>query len=94
MLTSLDGYTEDQHGRFGWGAPEDEEVHTYTNALASSRGTYLYGGRCKRRWFTGDRAHNPDQPQFVLDWARQCQAAEKIVYYEDPGGAAQRTDAH
>jgi RibD C-terminal domain len=26
MLTSLDGYTEDEHGRFGWGAPEDEEV--------------------------------------------------------------------
>ena len=23
MLTSLDGYTEDEHGRFGWGAPED-----------------------------------------------------------------------
>jgi dihydrofolate reductase len=22
----------------------------------------------------------PDQPQFVLDWARQWQAAEKIVY--------------
>jgi hypothetical protein len=40
---SLDGYTEDQHGRFGWGAPEDEEVHSYINALASSLGTYLYG---------------------------------------------------
>jgi hypothetical protein len=23
MLTSLDGYTEDEHGQFGWGAPED-----------------------------------------------------------------------
>jgi hypothetical protein len=22
MLTSLDGYTEDEHVRFGWGAPE------------------------------------------------------------------------
>jgi hypothetical protein len=22
----------------------------------------------------------PDQPQFVLDWTRQWQAAEKIVY--------------
>ncbi len=29
MTTSLDGYTEDEHGRFGWGAPEDEETHTY-----------------------------------------------------------------
>jgi hypothetical protein len=29
MLTSLDGYTEDEHGRFGWGAPEDEDVHSF-----------------------------------------------------------------
>jgi hypothetical protein len=29
MLTSLDGYTEDKHGRFGWGAREDEAVHSY-----------------------------------------------------------------
>ena len=28
-----------------------------------------------------EAAHTvPDQPQFVLDWARQRQAAEKIVY--------------
>jgi dihydrofolate reductase len=45
MLISLDGYTEDEHGRFGWGAPEDEEVHSQINALASSLGTYLYGRR-------------------------------------------------
>jgi hypothetical protein len=25
MLFSLDDYVEDEHGRFGWGAPEDEE---------------------------------------------------------------------
>ena len=43
MLMSLDGRTEDEHGRFGWGAPEDEEVHSYINALASALGTYLYG---------------------------------------------------
>jgi Ser/Thr protein kinase RdoA (MazF antagonist) len=35
MLTSLDGYTEDEHGDFGWGAPEDGEVHSYVNELAS-----------------------------------------------------------
>ena len=39
---SLDGYVEDQHGRFGWGAP-DEEVHSYINQLASSVGTYFCG---------------------------------------------------
>ncbi len=34
MLTSLDIYTEDVHGDFGWGASEDEAVHAYINALA------------------------------------------------------------
>jgi dihydrofolate reductase len=45
MLMSLDGYVEDEQGRFGWGAPEDEEVHSYINQLAPSVGTYLYGRR-------------------------------------------------
>jgi hypothetical protein len=28
MLMSVDGYVEDEHGRFGWAAP-DEEVDSY-----------------------------------------------------------------
>jgi dihydrofolate reductase len=81
MLTSLDGYTEDEHGRFGWGAPEDEEVHSYINALASSLGTYLYGRRMYETMVFWETAHTiPEQPRFVLDFARQWQAAEKIVY--------------
>jgi dihydrofolate reductase len=81
MLTSLDGYTEDQHGDFGWGAPEDEELHSYINQLASSFGTYLYGRRMYETMVYWETAHSiPDQPQFVLDWARQWQATEKIVY--------------
>jgi dihydrofolate reductase len=81
ILTSLDGYTEDEHGRFGWGAPEDEEVHSYINRLASSLGTYLYGRRMYETMVYWETAHTvPNQPQFVLDWAQQWQAAEKIVY--------------
>ena len=81
MLTSLDGYTEDEHGRFGWGAPEDEEVHSYINELASSFGTYLYGWRMYETIVYWETAHTVSgQPRFVLDWARQWQAAEKIVY--------------
>ena len=81
MLTSLDGYTEDEHGGFGWGAPEDAEVHSYINELASSIGTYLYGRRMYETMVYWETARTiPDQPQFVLDWARQWQAAEKIVY--------------
>ena len=36
MIQSLDGYTEDEQGTFGWGAP-DEAVHSYINELASPR---------------------------------------------------------
>ncbi len=81
MLMSLDGYTEDAHGDFGWGAPEDAEVHSYINELASSVGTYLYGRRMYETMVYWETAHTiPDQPPFVLDWARQWQATEKIVY--------------
>jgi len=81
MLMSLDGYTEDEQGSFGWGAPEDAEVHLYVNELASSLGTYLYGRRMYETMVYWETAHTvPDHPQYVLDWARQWQVAEKVVY--------------
>jgi dihydrofolate reductase len=81
MLMSLDGYTEDEHGAFGWAAPADAEVHSYVNELASSVGTYLYGRRMYETMVYWETAHTvAGQPTFVLDWARQWQAAEKIVY--------------
>src|SRR2546428_12965272 len=76
MFTSLDGYTEDEHGRFGWGAPEDEELHSYVNELASSFGTYLYGRRMYETMVYWETAHTVrDQPRFVLDFPRQWHAA-------------------
>ena len=81
MPTSLDGYTEDAHDHFGWGVPEDEEVHSHVNELASSLGTYLYGRRMCETMVYRETAHTiPDHPQFVLDWGRQWRATEKIVY--------------
>jgi dihydrofolate reductase len=81
MIMSLDGYVEDEQGQFGWGAPEDEEVHSYINELASAFGTYLYGRRMYETMVYWETAHTvPDQPQVVLDRARQWQAAEKVVY--------------
>ena len=62
MLTSLDGYTEDERGRFGWATP-DEEVHAAITALASSLGTYLYGRRMYDTMVYWETAHAvPDQP--------------------------------
>ncbi len=80
MLLSLDGYTNDEHGRFDWAAPDDE-VHSYVNTLGSSVGTYLYGRRMYQTMVFWETAHTQtDQPSVVLDWARQWQAADKIVY--------------
>src|SRR4051794_4333347 len=43
-IASLDGYVEDEQGRFDWAAP-DEEVHAFVNDLERPVGTYLYGRR-------------------------------------------------
>ncbi|RJL35648.1 dihydrofolate reductase family protein [Bailinhaonella thermotolerans] len=80
MITSLDGYVADERGDFAWGEP-DEEAHRYVNELTRSVGTYLYGRRMYETmvyWETADTL--PGQPPYVLDWARQWQAADKIVY--------------
>ena len=44
MITSLDGYVADEHGKFDWGEP-DEEVHSLVNELERPVGTYLLGRR-------------------------------------------------
>jgi dihydrofolate reductase len=80
MLMSVDGYVEDEHGRFDWAAP-DEEVFSYINQLTSSVGTYLYGRRMYETMVYWETAHTvPNQPHYVRDWTRQWQATEKIVY--------------
>ena len=43
-IASLDGYVEDEEGRFDWAAPDDE-VHAFVNDLERPIGTYLYGRR-------------------------------------------------
>ncbi len=80
MNTSVDGYVEDEHGRFDFSGP-DEEVNAYINQLTSSVGTYLYGRRMYESMVYWETAHTvPNLPQFLRDWTRQWQAAEKIVY--------------
>jgi dihydrofolate reductase len=76
-IASLDGYIEDERGRFDWAAP-DEEVHAFVNELERSVGTHLYGRRMYETmvaWETMDDAHPVAQ-----DYAQIWRAAEKIVY--------------
>ena len=79
-ITSLDGYVEDEHGRFGWAKP-DEEVHAFVNELERPIGTYLYGRHLYETmawWETIDTG--PAQNAVVRDFAELWRAADKIVY--------------
>jgi dihydrofolate reductase len=78
-IASLDGYIEDEEGKFDWAEPDDE-VHAFVNDLARPVGTYLYGRRMYDvlvAWETFDLA---DQPPFIQDFAQIWRAADKIVY--------------
>jgi dihydrofolate reductase len=80
MITSLDGYAKAAEGDLGFGA-EDEEVHTFIGDVFRPVGTYLYGRRMYETmvfWETADA--EPDAPPFIRQYARDWQAAEKIVY--------------
>ncbi|TDC51848.1 deaminase [Jiangella ureilytica] len=80
MITSLDGYVADADGNFDWSAP-DEELHSFVNETAKGIGTFLYGRRMYETMVYWETAHTvPDQPEFVLEWARTWQAADKVVY--------------
>ncbi len=75
-IASLDGYVEDEQGKFDWAAP-DEEVHAFVNDLARHWGTHLYGRRMYETmvwWETGDHE------SVYRDYAEIWRAAEKVVY--------------
>ena len=79
-IASLDGYTEDAGGEFGWAAP-DEEVHAFVNDLERPIGTYLYGRRMYETMvFWQDPPDLESEPPVFRDYAAIWQGAEKIVY--------------
>jgi dihydrofolate reductase len=80
-IASLDGYTEDTDGSFGWAAP-DAEVHAYVNDLERPIGTYLYGRRMYETmvyWETAPSSGATDEA-IHHDFATIWQAADKVVY--------------
>ena len=81
MIVSLDGYAEAADGDLGFAGAEDEEVHTFIGDVFRPVGTYLYGRRMYETMVFWETAHAaPDVPPHVLQYARDWQAAEKIVY--------------
>ena len=79
-IASLDGYVEDEQGRFDWAEP-DEEVHSFVSELERPVGTYLYGRRMYETmlyWETPPL--EVSRTPFVQDFTDIWQKAEKIVY--------------
>jgi dihydrofolate reductase len=79
-IASLDGYVEDEGGRFDWAEP-DEEVHAFVNDLTRPLGTFLYGRRMYETmagWETDPTL--AEQSPVMRDFAELWQAADKVVY--------------
>jgi dihydrofolate reductase len=75
-IASLDGYVEDEHGKFEWAAP-DEDVHAFVNDLERTVGIHLYGRRMYETmawWETGEHAG------VYGDYAEIWRAADKVVF--------------
>jgi dihydrofolate reductase len=78
-ITSLDGYTEDDKGKFDWAAPDDE-VHAFVNELERPVGIYLYGRQMYETMVFWETATGADEPPVFRDYAEIWRTAEKIVY--------------
>jgi len=79
-IASLDGYIEDEQGKFEWAEP-DQDVHAFLNEAERPVGTYLYGRRMYETMVYWETAHTlADQSPVEQDFARLWQAADKIVY--------------
>ncbi|HEY8752500.1 MAG TPA: dihydrofolate reductase family protein [Arthrobacter sp.] len=78
-IASLDGYVADRHGNFSWSEP-DEEVHTFVNDLERDVRTYLYGRRLYQVMSAWETLGTTGGPDYIQDYARIWQAADKVVY--------------
>ncbi|MEU1588089.1 dihydrofolate reductase family protein [Micromonospora sp. NPDC005710] len=77
---SLDGYIEDEHGRFDWTPPEDD-YFAFVTDLVRPMGTYLYGRRLYESmsvWETDPTL--AERSKLTADFADVWQTADKVVY--------------
>ena len=78
--TSLDGYTEDQDGKFDWTDPS-EEVFSFITNLVRATHTHLYGRRMYETMMVWETDPNlAAESPLARDFAEIWQAANKIVY--------------
>jgi dihydrofolate reductase len=70
-LASLDGYIEDEAGKFDWAVP-DEEVVDFINTIERDVRTYLYGRKMYEMMIGWETRSG--------DFAEMWQRADKIVF--------------
>ncbi|MHA3703585.1 dihydrofolate reductase family protein [Jatrophihabitans sp. YIM 134969] len=81
-LCSLDGFTTDRDGDFGWAEP-DAEVHAFVNDRERRIGTYLYGRRMyetMRVWQDDVTTWEPSPSPEVVEYAEVWRDADKAVF--------------
>ena len=78
-LASLDGYIEDEEGKFDWAEP-DEEVHSFANELERQVGTHLYGRRLYETMAVWETLPLDGQPGYISDFAELWRDSDNIVY--------------
>jgi dihydrofolate reductase len=79
-IASLDGYVEDEHGRFDWARPDDE-LHAFVNDLERPIGTYLYGRRMYETMAYWEMAgKDAGDGAVTREFAEIWRDAEKVVY--------------
>jgi dihydrofolate reductase len=68
-MSSVDGYIEDDDGKFDWAEP-DEEAHSFINEIERQLGTHLYGRRMYEVMVAWETAGTSvDEPEFRRDFA-------------------------
>jgi len=78
-IASLDGYIEDEQGKFDWAEP-DEEVHAFVNELQRPVGTYLFGRRMYETMSAWETLDVAGEPTVLREFAELWRGADKIVY--------------
>lgn len=79
-ITSLDGFVEDEHGKFDWAEP-NEEVHTYINQLEDRNETLILGRKLYETMAVWEAEESfKDLPMYIKEYGRIWRKAEKIVY--------------
>jgi dihydrofolate reductase len=79
VIASLDEYTADADGNFGWGEP-DQEVFAFLNDQERGIGTYLYGRRMYETMLPWETTSLEGQSPAFRDFTAIWRAADKIVY--------------